>query len=178
MRARIGRERKKAPFDVNENVFKSGAHIYRQDCSMCHGTPGRVAGFAKQMYPAPPQLWKKHGPHGAVGVSDDAPGFSYWIVSNGIRLTSMPSFTHVLSDREMWEVSLLLKNADQKLPTPVLQIRRTNTVEERLCCVHLDFPLRKRSLHLFRNPAARRIPQWPVNLSGVIGRSRTRLPVA
>jgi len=31
----------------------------------------------------------------------------------------MPSYQHILSDAEIWDVSLLLKNADQPLPDPV-----------------------------------------------------------
>jgi hypothetical protein len=34
----------------------------------------------------------------------------------------MPSYKHILSDTQMWQVSLLLKNADQPLPDPVVQI--------------------------------------------------------
>jgi hypothetical protein len=34
----------------------------------------------------------------------------------------MPSYRKVLSDTEMWQVSLLLKNADKELPLPVTQI--------------------------------------------------------
>jgi hypothetical protein len=34
----------------------------------------------------------------------------------------MPSFQHILSSDEMWDVSLLLKNADQQLPDPVMSI--------------------------------------------------------
>ena len=34
----------------------------------------------------------------------------------------MPSYKHVLSDTQMWQVSLLLKNADKELPGPVTQI--------------------------------------------------------
>ena len=48
-------------------------------------------------------------------VTDDPPGESYWKVSNGIRMTGMPSFHESLSDTQMWQVSLLLANAD-KLP--------------------------------------------------------------
>jgi thiosulfate dehydrogenase len=122
LKARIKRQMQHAPFGISEDVFEEGAHIYQAQCAMCHGTPGHDSLLAKHMYPAAPQLWKKHGPHGVVGVSDDEAGSTYWIVANGIRLTGMPSFTHVLSDREMWEVSLLLKNADQELPDPVNQI--------------------------------------------------------
>ena len=57
-----------------------------------------------------------------MGVSDDDPGETFWKVKNGIRLTGMPSYQHILSDAEMWDVALLLKNADQPLPDPVKAI--------------------------------------------------------
>jgi thiosulfate dehydrogenase len=34
----------------------------------------------------------------------------------------MPAYSKVLSDTEMWQVSLLLKNADKDLPDPVKKI--------------------------------------------------------
>jgi mono/diheme cytochrome c family protein len=74
------------------------------------------------MYPAAPQLWKKHTHGNVVGVSDDEAGETYWKVANGIRLTGMPAYSHVLTDTQMWQVSLLLKNADQQLPDPVIAI--------------------------------------------------------
>jgi thiosulfate dehydrogenase len=120
--ARIDRESKTAPFGTSEDVFESGAHIYRVQCAACHGTPGHDIAYAKHMFPSAPQLWKKHGASGVVGVSDDEPGETYWKVANGIRLTGMPAFNHVLSDTQMWQVSLLLKNADKDLPNPVTQI--------------------------------------------------------
>jgi thiosulfate dehydrogenase len=120
--ARIDRESKTAPFGTSEDVFESGAHIYRAQCAACHGTPGHDVAYAKHMFPSAPQLWKKHGTSGIVGVSDDEPGETYWKVANGIRLTGMPAFNHVLSDTQMWQVSLLLKNADKDLPNPVTQI--------------------------------------------------------
>jgi thiosulfate dehydrogenase len=54
-----------------------------------------------------------------VGVSDDPPGETYWKIKNGIRLTGMPSYEHVLSADQMWDVTLLLKHADEQLPDPV-----------------------------------------------------------
>jgi thiosulfate dehydrogenase len=125
--ARIDRESKTAPFGTSEDVFESGAHIYRAQCAECHGTPGHDVPYAKHMYPAAPQLWKKHSRGNVVGVSDDETGETYWKVANGIRLTGMPSFNHVLSDTEMWQVSLLLKNADKDLPNPVTQILNAPT---------------------------------------------------
>jgi thiosulfate dehydrogenase len=122
LNARIERESKAAPFGTSEDVFESGAHIYRAECASCHGTPGHDVPFAKSMFPSAPQLWKKHGNSDVVGVSDDEAGETYWKVANGIRLSGMPSYKHVLSDTQMWQVSLLLKNADKELPGPVTQI--------------------------------------------------------
>jgi mono/diheme cytochrome c family protein len=55
-------------------------------------------------------------------VSDDEAGETYWKIANGIRLTGMPAFGKVLSDTEMWQVSLLLKNADKEMPDPVVKL--------------------------------------------------------
>jgi mono/diheme cytochrome c family protein len=52
---------------------------------------------------------------------------TYWKVANGIRLTGMPSYSRVLSDAQMWQVSLLLKNADKELPAPVIEILNSPT---------------------------------------------------
>lgn len=125
MKARIELEKKTPPFGTGEDAFEGGAHVYRTECASCHGVPGKDVAFAKHMYPTAPQLWKKHGKSGVVGVSDDDAGETYWKVANGIRLTGMPAFNHVLSDTQMWQVSLLLKNADKELPDPVIKILTT-----------------------------------------------------
>ena len=72
--------------------------------------------------PKAPQLWEKHHNGAVVGVSDDPPGETYWKVSNGIRLSGMPSFQNTLSDTQMWQVSLLLANADKPLPPEDLDV--------------------------------------------------------
>jgi hypothetical protein len=122
LKARIDREIKSPPFGIGEDVYEGGARVYRSQCAACHGTPGRDVPFAKRMYPAAPQLWKKHPRNDVVGVSDDDPGETYWKVANGIRLTGMPAYAQVLTDTQMWQVTLLLKNADQQLPDPVMKI--------------------------------------------------------
>jgi mono/diheme cytochrome c family protein len=125
LKARISSQMQTAPFGVGEDVYEGGAHVYHAQCAGCHGTPGHDVAFAKQMYPSAPQLWKKHSKGNVVGVSDDEPGETYWKVANGIRLTGMPAYNHVLNDTQMWQVTLLLKNADQRLPDPVMHILTT-----------------------------------------------------
>jgi thiosulfate dehydrogenase len=120
--ARIAKELEQPPFGTSEDVYEAGAKIYATSCAACHGTPGHDAPFAKWMYPSAPQLWKKHAKGNVVGVSDDEAGETYWKVKNGIRLTGMPSFEHLYSTSQMWDVALLLKNADQPLPDPVIKI--------------------------------------------------------
>jgi hypothetical protein len=122
LKARIDREMKTTPFGTGEDVYEGGAKVYRAQCAACHGTPGHDVAFARHMYPAAPQLWKKHAKGDVVGVSDDDPGETYWKVANGIRLSGMPAYGQVLTDMQMWQVTLLLKNADQQLPDPVMRI--------------------------------------------------------
>jgi thiosulfate dehydrogenase len=120
MHARIDRELvKKPPIETSPTNLEIGAHLYRQQCAACHGLYGLPAGFAKGMYPKAPQLWEPHG-NGVVGVSDDPPGETYWKVANGIRLSGMPAFKNILNETQMWQVSLLLANADKPLPPEVM----------------------------------------------------------
>ena len=122
LHVRIDKEMpKSAPIEASDTNLEAGAHLYRQQCASCHGLYGRPSDFATHMYPHAPQLWAPHH-NGVVGVSDDPPGETYWKVANGIRLTGMPAYEKVLSDTEMWQVTLLLKNADQPLPDPVMRI--------------------------------------------------------
>jgi mono/diheme cytochrome c family protein len=121
LHARMAREMQTAPFAASDAVFASGASTYVDECAVCHGTPGSDSVYAKSMYPAPPQLWKKHG-NGVVGVSDDEPGETYWVIANGIRLTGMPAFKDDLDEQKMWQIALLLHNADKPMPASVQQI--------------------------------------------------------
>ena len=59
------------------------------------------------MFPKPAQLFTGHG------VTDDPPGETYWKTANGIRLTGMPAYKQTLSDQQMWQVSVMLANADK-----------------------------------------------------------------
>jgi thiosulfate dehydrogenase len=123
--ARIDREMVKTPpIQADEDSFGAGAGIYRDQCAGCHGFHGKPSSLAAHMFPKAPQLWEKHKNSDVVGVSDDPPGETFWKVSNGIRLTGMPAFNQVLTETQMWQVSLLLANAGKPLPPAVLAIVR------------------------------------------------------
>jgi thiosulfate dehydrogenase len=114
LKARIDKEAPKvSPFPPSDGVYSAGAKIYRSNCAVCHGLPGQNrTAVAKGEFPKPPDLFKGNG------VSDDPVGETYWKVANGIRLTGMPGFITSLSSEQIWQVSLLLANAD-KLPGAV-----------------------------------------------------------
>jgi len=105
-----------APIQADEDTFVAGARIYRDQCAACHGLHGKPSSFGKHMYPSAPSLWEKHKNNDVVGVSDDPPGETFWKVENGIRLTGMPSYHDVLSQTEIWQLTLLLANANKPLP--------------------------------------------------------------
>ncbi len=110
------------PIQADEETFMAGAQIYEDDCAACHGFHGKPSVFAAHMFPRAPQLWEKHPRGNVVGVSDDPPGETAWKVDNGIRLSGMPAFKSVLNDTQIWQVSLLLANADKPLPPAVVAI--------------------------------------------------------
>src|SRR5712691_1400343 len=91
----------------------AGAKIYKEHCAICHGLPNEPkTAVAQGMFPAPPQLF--HG----VGVTDDDAWESYWKVENGIRMSGMPGFKGQLTETQIWQVTVLVKNAD-KMPESV-----------------------------------------------------------
>jgi thiosulfate dehydrogenase len=117
LNARIHREMPAAlPIPASDDNLNQGAGIYEDKCEICHGTHDEISAIGRTMYPGAPQLWVKR-PSGVVGVSDDPAGETYWKVKNGIRLTGMPAFGKALTEKQLWQVSLLLSMADKPLPT-------------------------------------------------------------
>jgi thiosulfate dehydrogenase len=111
LHARMDKEMPKSvPINPDEAAYVAGAQAYKENCAVCHGLPGQAqTAIAEGMFPKPPKLLE------GKGVTDDPPAESYWKVAGGIRMTGMPGFGKSLSTAQMWQVSLLLANAD-KLP--------------------------------------------------------------
>jgi len=113
--ARVSKEAPtSSPIQPSDDVYLAGAKVYENNCAICHGLPGQEqTPIAKGEFPKPPKLLE------GKGVTDDPLGETYWKVANGIRLTGMPGFGGSLTIDQMWQVSLLLANAD-KLPPQIL----------------------------------------------------------
>jgi len=94
------------PFD-DKNMLE-GAKVYKENCSVCHGLPGQTpTAIAEGMAPRPPQLFK------GTGVTDDEEWESYWKIEGGIRMTGMPGFKGRLTETQIWQAAVLVKNADK-----------------------------------------------------------------
>lgn len=118
LHSRVEKEMPKQPpqITMDEAAYTAAANIYKDNCAFCHGLPNQQRPpAATGMFPRPPQLFRGHG------VTDDEPGETYWKVANGIRLTGMPSYKPSLNEQQLWQVTMLLKNAD-KLPASAQQV--------------------------------------------------------
>jgi thiosulfate dehydrogenase len=102
-----------SPLPADETNLQAGAKVYSQICAGCHGRLDQASSGAKGFYPPVPRLL----PPGK-GVTDDPVGATHWVVKNGVRFSAMPAFGQKLNDSEIWQVSLLLRNAN-KLPASV-----------------------------------------------------------
>src|ERR1700680_5117226 len=114
LNARVNKEApKSSPIRASDEAYAARINSYRKSCAVCHGLPAQdQTAIGKGEFPKPPELFK------GEGVTNDPAGETYWKGANGIRLTGMPGFNASMSTDQMWQVSLLLSNAD-KLPAAV-----------------------------------------------------------
>ena len=75
-----------------------GFKHYNEMCVGCHGAPGvKPYELAEGLYPKPPELFK-HADEG------DAQEF-FWIIKNGIKMTSMPAYGPTHDDTKIWAIT-------------------------------------------------------------------------
>ena len=114
LNATIHREMNVAPnpMPLSDANLNAGLKLYASNCMACHGaSDGKASNIAHGLYQPAPQL-------GEHGVEDDPDGEIYWKVQHGIRFTGMPSFAKTLTDTQLWQLVMFLKQMD-KLPPAV-----------------------------------------------------------
>jgi thiosulfate dehydrogenase len=105
---------------ADEKNLLDGAKVYKENCAVCHGVPGGTpTAIADGLAPRPPQLFK------GTGVTDDDEWESYWKVEGGIRMTGMPGFNGRLNETQIWQVAVLVKNADKITPAVKAELTAT-----------------------------------------------------
>jgi mono/diheme cytochrome c family protein len=100
-----------SPIEGTSDNLVAGAKLYGANCAVCHGAAdAKESDVAKGLYIKAPQLAKN-------GVEDDPVGMTYYKIAHGYRMTPMPAFSTSLSETQIWQLALFLKNLD-KLPPP------------------------------------------------------------
>jgi thiosulfate dehydrogenase len=90
-----------------ENLI-DGMKLYNMNCAGCHGGLDRKPSpQANSFYPPPPQL--------VQDPPDDPDWHNYYVIRNGIRYTGMPAWDKVLSEQDIWKVTIFLSHME-KLP--------------------------------------------------------------
>ena len=95
------------PLNDSANYAEGFVH-YNEMCVMCHGAPGiEPMEMAKGLYPHPPKFTK----------SDDLPDpdESFWIIKNGIKMTSMPAYGPTYDDKKIWAMIDFFLNKMNKM---------------------------------------------------------------
>jgi mono/diheme cytochrome c family protein len=88
------------PADAN---LAEGFEHYRSMCLHCHGAPNADREeWAHHMLPKPPELWEED-------TQNEEDGELFYIVSNGIRMTGMPAFGPIHSEKDIWNMVAFLR---------------------------------------------------------------------
>jgi len=92
----------------NTKMIELGFVHYNEMCVSCHGAPGiNPEELAKGLCPEPPKFYK----------SDDMPDpdETFWIIKNGIKMTSMPAYGPTHTDQNIWAITDFLLNKMNKM---------------------------------------------------------------
>ena len=100
-----------APTD--ENLI-AGGKMYLNECSGCHGLPGKARKWASPLNPEPPQL--------PVVGTEYSEAQIFWIAKHGIRRTGMFANGVWESDQKLWTISAYIyrmKNLPPQVATEI-----------------------------------------------------------
>lgn len=79
-------------------VLIAGFKLYDAMCTMCHSAPGEEPNeMAAGLYPTPPELYKH-------AKEREAQEF-FWIIQNGIKMTSMPAYKPTHTEDQIWAIT-------------------------------------------------------------------------
>jgi mono/diheme cytochrome c family protein len=97
------------PSNLNDSsVIIEGFRQYRNMCSMCHSAPGeKPEEMALGLYPEPPLIYKHK--------RDEDPKEFFWIIKNGIKMTSMPAYGPTHPDDRIWAVTAFVTKKLNKM---------------------------------------------------------------
>jgi mono/diheme cytochrome c family protein len=89
--------------ETDTATFAAGARHYNEMCAVCHGAPGvDPSEFIEGLNPRPPRILR---PEDIVPTAE-----AFWIIKNGIKMTSMPAFSPTHNDDDIWAITSFAVN--------------------------------------------------------------------
>ncbi len=96
---------------------QNGFSVYDTHCAMCHGGPGVArAPLANGMEPSPPYLMD--------AAEQWTPQELRFIIAEGVKMTAMPSWKHILSESQQTSVVAFLEALPGMKPAQYQAMRR------------------------------------------------------
>lgn len=104
----------KNPVAADEPSLVAGAHLYRDNCSQCHGDPAHPKSLlADSLNPPAPQF--------VTDMADMPENQNFFILQHGIRWTAMPGWKNVMNDQQIWQMVTFLSHMSN-LPSAAKQV--------------------------------------------------------
>lgn len=92
-----------------EAQLARGFALFRAHCVQCHGAPGVAPEpFALALRPLATPLVRTG--------RDRSPGYIYWVVRHGIKMTGMPAWEFRMEDRDLWAIVAFVKHLPSLTP--------------------------------------------------------------
>jgi len=99
----------KVPALDDPKMIRAGFRHYMEDCVICHGAPGiEIGEIGRGLNPDPPELTE--------AAAEWKPNELFWITKHGIRMTGMPAWGKIDSDKETWETIAFVRKLPKMTP--------------------------------------------------------------
>ena len=86
----------------------SGFQHYDEMCASCHGAPGiKPWEMAEGLYPNPPLIFKRK--------KQEDPQEFFWVIKNGVKMTSMPAYGPTHEDKTLWAITAFVTEKLNKM---------------------------------------------------------------
>jgi len=106
-----------APLPRDRTALLAGAALYEKYCVACHGGPGAArAPWVAAMLPTPPYLLDARGRWSHAELRR--------LVRNGVKMTAMPAWGEVMSERQIAEVVSFVELMPDLTPEAYAGVRR------------------------------------------------------
>jgi mono/diheme cytochrome c family protein len=90
-------------------VIEAGAHLFVQNCIVCHGGPGlKPTDIALGLNPKPPNLFRA----GRTAWTEEM----FRFIKHGVKMTAMPGFGRTHTDEQVWALTAFLRKAPGMSP--------------------------------------------------------------